>query len=294
MKHSLSVLTPSLCLALAATALPAVAQTGPADALQSTLTFNNPDVFNHNFFTTSASRFTVNNETGLVTAPGGQSAETAIYSPGNGAAPTGYKNALNAFYDGSVGTTFSMERAYSTGSASMQTIARLQDSGLAIIGLMGINVSNPNNGTVNFRFGVIDLGNHAVSNYFGTGGSNGITVTWPGTEANYPAGSKLKMVMEADNLNFQLSLRNEAGDVLASSGWQTMGEAIAAEFNKAGGVGFRTSWNNHGDNTYTIHEFDFTPAIPEPAHLSLIGAATVVIASSAFLARAKSRTAANR
>lgn len=247
-----------MLLALAATATPALAQVN-AEALPVTITFDTPNAFNHNFFTTTKDKFTVNPTTGVVTAGGGNVGRTAIYSPGNDAAPTSFKNDLNAFYNGSISTTFNMAMSFQQGPATIHTIARVQDNGFAIVGLTTINRSTA--GSVKFSFGVINLNhNSAISNYFGTGGTTGQTMSWNGSAAQVPAGTKLKVVMEAQGKSFQLSLQAIDGTVLAASGWQEMDEAIAADFNKIGGVGFRTSWNTYTTNPYTIHQFDFTPA----------------------------------
>ncbi len=262
-----SIILPALCLALGAispvfaqeAAAPAAAP-APAGPKPVKLAFNAPSVFKNNFYVVSPAKFDVNPETGAVVGTGGQVARAAIYSPGGNAAPTSYRNGLDAFYNGSVATTFSMRNPFTLDSNAVQTIVRLQDSGYAVVGLTTIYVDN--NGKVQFSFGVINVMDQTISYYFGAGGSNGQSKPWPGSGSLVPGGTPLKVVMQAKDMAFELSLQDADGNVLASSGWQEMKETLAAKFgfNKAGGVGFRTSWTMRPDNVYTILGFEISPA----------------------------------
>lgn len=287
MKNYTLALIPSVCLALVASTLPAAAQIGDP-VLPVTITFDSENAFTHNFFTTTTDKFTIA-PNGNVTASGGQYTRVAIYSPGTGgSAPTGSKNALNVFYNGSISTSFSMSEPYSpwisgqTAAATILTIARVQQSGYAIFGTTSIMRSGP--GLIKFGVGLINLTNNSLT-YLNASGATMDSFEWPGNATEAPANTPLKIVMEADGLTFKLSLQDTDGEVLVTSGWYDLSSNADLlnqhGLDSVGGVGFRTGWNIPVNNTYTITEFSFTPAIPEPAYVSMI---VTVGAAVGFLA----------
>lgn len=232
-----------------------------ANAAPINLFFNHEDVFTQNFYSspTVSGQYTISSS-GAVIADASSSSTLRVttYSPGEGSAPTDYKQALDIFYNGTVAMTFRSNQNAGASENTIGIVSRIQENGQGIAALATIY-----GGSVRFQFMAIDTqtGQNIAGTTFGQQ-----QPAWSGSTLA-PANTPLIAKLEVEDLMFKFSLLNPELTELVTSGWQELPESLWSEYNQTGGVGIRT----YSRPRLTITQFDIDGSpIPEPAHAAVL------------------------